>query len=265
MASVPRQLALDFRDLPRWGGRRAGAGRKPGPNPRDPHRARPRLAARFPCHVTLKVRRGIPSLRSARFVRAFETSLRCGCERGQYRVVHYAIQPDHVHAIVEAASKEDLASGMKSLDARLARAVHRAFDLRGRVLADRYHLRILRTPREVRNALAYVLLNARRHAAKLGRTLAKVARIDPASSGRWFDGWRSRPEGRAGCDPPAVAPARTWLLAGGWRRRGLIDLSEVPGAASGPAAERRRAGRAARLEATSSLGSKSLGRLVETG
>jgi len=94
----------------------------------------------------------------------------------------------------------------------------------------------------VRNALAYVLLNARRHAAKLGRTLAKVARIDPASSGRWFDGWRSRPEGRAGCDPPAVVPARTWLLAGGWRGRGLIDLSEVPGAASNRPAGRRDAG-----------------------
>jgi REP element-mobilizing transposase RayT len=188
---------------------------------------------RFPCHVTLKVRTGLPSLRSARFVREFERSLRAAYERGRFRVAHYVVQPDHVHAIVEAASREDLASGMKSLGARVARAVNRVFRLHGRVLADRYHLHILRTPREVRNALAYVLLNARRHAAKLGRRVSTALRIDPASSGRWFDGWRVPPSTRARCDPPAVATARTWLLAVGWRRRGVIDLSEVPGAMRG--------------------------------
>jgi hypothetical protein len=81
----------------------------------------------------------------------------------------------------------------------------------------------------VRNALAYVLLNARRHLARRLGSLPATSRVDPASSGRWFDGWRSPPA--RGCDPPAVAPPRTWLLRGGWRQRGLIDLSEVPGTA----------------------------------
>jgi len=53
------------------------------------------------------------------------------------------------------------------------------------------------------------------------------SRIDAASSGRWFDGWRQRVS-RAGSRPP-VARARTWLLAKGWRRYGLIDALEVPG------------------------------------
>jgi hypothetical protein len=102
---------------------------------------------------------------------------------------------------------------MKSFGSRLARAVNRVFGLHGRVLPDRYHLHILQTPREVRNALAYVLLDARRHAAKLGRRLTTAGRVDPASSGRWFDGWRIPFARRAGCDPPAVAAARTWLLS----------------------------------------------------
>jgi len=202
MARETRQLTLDLRD-------------------------RPLLAARFPCHVTLKVRREIPSLRSARLVREFERSLRAACERGRFRVTHYAVQPDHVHLIVEAANREDLAAGMKSIGARLARATNRVFRRRGQVLADRYHLHILRTPREVRRAIAYVLLNARRHLAKLGRRLKAMPQIDPASSGRWFDGWRSG-VGRA-YDPPAVAAPRTWLLRIGWRRHGLIDRGEVPG------------------------------------
>jgi REP element-mobilizing transposase RayT len=181
--------------------------------------------------LTLKALPELPSLRDVRFVREFERSLRDACERGRFRVAHYTIQPDHVHLIVEASSREDLAAGMKSIGARFARAVNRTFRLRGPVLADRYHLHILRTPREVRNAIAYVLLNARRHLAKRRGAFEASPRVDPASSGRWFDGWRSPSASCTGSDVPAVAPARTWLLRVGWRRRGLIDPSEVPGMA----------------------------------
>jgi REP element-mobilizing transposase RayT len=109
------------------------------------------------------VRAGLPSLRSRRFVREFRRSLRRACERGEFRVVHYSIQRDHLHLVVEAAGKAALGRGMKSVSARLARAANRAFGRRGAVLDGRYHLRVLRTPREVRHALAYVLLNARKH------------------------------------------------------------------------------------------------------
>jgi REP element-mobilizing transposase RayT len=228
MARRARQLDLDLHEEPRWGGRRAGAGRKPGPNPRDPHRARAPLAARFPCHVTLKVRTGLPSLRSGRLVRELERSFAEACERGRFRVAHYSIQTDHVHLIVEAASNRDLACGMKSIGSRLARAVNRVFARRGAVLVDRYHRHVPRTPREVRSALAYVLLNSRRHLAKLGRKVPSVAAIDPATSGDWFGGWT---HGRASTSrgPRAVATPRTWLLTLGWRRHGLISPAEVPG------------------------------------
>jgi REP element-mobilizing transposase RayT len=164
-----------------------------------------------------------------RLVREVEASFRRACERGRFRLVQYSIQSNHVHMIVEAASAADLARGMKSIGARLARAVNHVFRRRGRVLADRFHLHVLRTPREVRNALAYVLLNARRHAAKLRRSVSRGGSIDPASSGRWFDGWRSPFARRMAHDPPAVAIARTWLLRIGWQRAGRIDVSEVPG------------------------------------
>ena len=104
------------------------------------------------------------------------------------------------------------------------------------MLADRYHHRLLPTPKEVRVALRYVLLNARRHAstARAARTRGAV-RLDPASSARWFDGWKrgraivSEAE-RAGLHAwPAVARARTWLLTVGWRRHGLLDPADAPG------------------------------------
>lgn len=239
MSRRDSQLSLDLRPAPRWGGRRTGAGRKPGVRS-DPHRRRPAFSRATPCHVTLKLRSGLPSLRSARFIRAFTATLRAGCERGRFRIVHWSVQRDHLHLIVEASSTFDLGCGMKSVGVRLARAAQRAFGLgrRGVVLRDRFHLHVLRSPREVRNAIAYVLLNARRHAAQRDVALERMlARVDAASSGRWFDGWTRRSVATACAaasslpsrDAPAVARARSWLLAIGWRRAGLIDVSEVPG------------------------------------
>jgi putative transposase len=235
MPCDPRQLQIDLRPVSRWGGPRPGAGRKPGPNPGIRHRSRGTITERHPCHVTIRVRRGVPSLRSARLVAEFSQSLRESCERGRFRVVHWVLMRDHVHAIVEAASARDLASGMKAMCARLARAVNRVFRRCGRVIADRFHLHVLRTPREVRAAIAYVLLNARRHAAKAGRRNDPIGRIDPASSGSWFDGWSARvgsSNGRSAVPETGLRPvarARSWLLSVGWRRVGLIDPAEIPG------------------------------------
>jgi hypothetical protein len=148
-------------------------------------------------------------------------------QRRGFHLVHYSIQSDHVHMIVEADGANDLARGLKAVAARFARAVNRVFGRVGRVLADRCHVHVLKAPREVRNAIAYVLLNARRHLAKLGRPLPRTTRIDPASSGRWFAGWRTAT--LQAKDPPVVATARSWLLSVGWRRWGLIDVDEIPG------------------------------------
>ena len=136
-----------------------------------------------------------------------------------------------MHLLVEAASARDLACGMKSIGARLARAVHRAFRSRGPVLAERYHLHVLKTSREVRNALAYVLLNARKHWRER-HGVAPPVRLDAASSAACFDGWRTTGQAlaelRAPPEAAEVARPRTWLLRAGWRRHGLIDPAEVP-------------------------------------
>ena len=185
------------------------------------------MSRRIPAHVTLKIRAGIPSLRSVRFVREAERSFRVSCDRGDFRLVHYTLQHNHAHLIVEATDACALARGMKAIGSRLARAVNRVFGRRGPVLLERFHLRVLRTPLEVRRALAYVLLNARRHAERVKYTLG----VDPGSSGRWFDGWTRLPSSQrpGAASVAAVAAARTWLLRVGWRKHGLIDPNERPG------------------------------------
>ena len=232
------QLSLALKNPPRWGGKRDGAGRKPGEKPRLRHRSREPFGRPIPAHVTLRLRPGLVSLRTVKLVHEIERSFADGCERGSFRLVHYSLQGNHAHLVVEARDTDALGRGMKAIGSRLARAVNRVMERSGPVLADRYHLRLLPTPREVHRALRYVLLNARRHAAGAGRkvTRAMDVLLDPASSARWFDGWkpraaRTRDHGASPTFgiPRAVARARTWLLATGWRRHGLLDPADVPG------------------------------------
>jgi len=227
----------DYRMRTGRGGPRPGAGRPRGPRPRVLHRERERIPGHCPVHVTLRVRPGVPSLRSGALVHEWKCSLAEASERDNFRVTQYSLQGDHVHLIVEANGREALAAGMKSIASRLARAVNRVWGRTGPVLDGRYHHRLLRTPREVRRALAYVLLNARRHWSKRRAGQRPPVRLDEASSARWFDGWRlawrSRlaPSDGGERGRPETAPARTWLLRIGWRRHGLIDPNEVPGIA----------------------------------
>jgi REP element-mobilizing transposase RayT len=217
------QLPLPLAPRFGWGGARKGAGRPAGSRPRVQHLLRPPVPGWAPAHVTVRVRPGLPSLRRGAFVQELRASLRRGCERGDFRVLHYSVQADHVHLLVESAGKRALACGMKSIGARLARAIHRADALRGPVLDGRYHLRVLRTPREVRNAIAYVLLNVRHHLVKRGGTPSRHV-LDAASSARWFDGWAARATPRpTPAGAPEVARPHTWLARVGWRRHGLID------------------------------------------
>ena len=229
-----RQLSFtDYRMRTGSGGPRPGAGRPRGPRPRVLHREREAAPVHYPVHVTLRVRPGVPSLRGGRLVHEWRRSLAVASERGEFRVAHYSLQGDHAHLIVEARGKEALARGMKSIGARLARAVNRVGQRSGPVLDGRYHHRSLRSPREVRRALAYVRLNARRHLAKSrGVSRRATAHLDGASSARWFDGWRPEVASRARVSSitPEVARPRTWLLRVGWRRHGLEDPSEVPSA-----------------------------------
>ena len=211
------------------GGRRAGAGRKRSKKRACVERTgRDQRVKGCPIMVTMKLQRGLPSLRSRAGFEATLRSIGGGNERFGFRVVHYSILSNHVHMVVEADDRSSLTLGMQGLCIRMAKALNRAWARKGKIFVDRYHDRVLRSPREVRSALAYVLKNAMRHGYKLGGRL-----LDLCSSGRVFDGWKeSEARAEVGSDCLPVVAARTWLLRIGWRRRGLISALSVPGPAS---------------------------------
>ena len=174
-----------------------------------------------PIHVTLRRAKGLPSLRTDRLHHLVREVVR-ETRREEFRIVHYSVQADHVHMIVEAEDGRALSSGMRSFAVRVARRVNRRVLGRsaGRVWGDRYHRRDLCSPRQVRNTLVYVLGNHLKH----GET--KVGLLDPCSSGPWWDGWIHILEPPS--HPNPTAPAQTWLLRRGWQPLGLLHLGEVP-------------------------------------
>jgi REP element-mobilizing transposase RayT len=175
----------------------------------------------LPVEVTLRVKPGLPSLRGLREFEVLRGAIAAGCERDGFRLVHFSVRSNHLHLIVEGDARPTLARGLQGLAIRMARSLNRLWRRAGSVFADRYHDRILRSPREVWNALRYVLCNARKHGAWTSRT-----RHDPFSSAPWFDGWRGaqrKPE-----QPSPTARAHTWLLRTGWSFHGLIDIDATP-------------------------------------
>lgn len=220
----PRQFTIDFRT---HGGVRPGAGRKPALGRRRvSHAPRGDLAPTEPVLVTMKIRADLVNLRTLRRFRLVIAALQKARERLGARINEFSIQSDHVHLVIEIRGRVALSRAMQGLAVRIARKLNRALGRRGKVFADRFHHRALSTPRQVRNALAYVLCNARKH------RVAPHARgwLDPFSSARTFDGWtRSCVVGTDEDGARITAPPRTWLLRTGWRRGGLLDPDHVPG------------------------------------
>jgi REP element-mobilizing transposase RayT len=215
----PKQITIDFR---KHGGARPGAGRKPnGAKAGVAHEARGAVGGAMPVLVTMKLLAGVTNLRNQRRCRAVLASLRRACDRFHTRIVEFSVQHDHVHLVVETKDARSLSRSMQGLAVRLARALNRSLGRRGKIFKERFHHRVLGTPRQVRNALGYVLCNARKH-----RAAPNVSGwLDPLSSAGSFDGWRGRTTRTARLTPPP----RTWLLRIGWRREGLLSPDHTPG------------------------------------
>ena len=94
---------------------------------------------------------------------------------------------------------------------RMARAVNRILERHGNVWSERYHARPLKTPREVRNGIVYVLMNRQKLASK-------AMGLDPCSSASIFNGWKVPPSlapPRTSIEKAPVEPPATWLLRSG--------------------------------------------------
>ena len=220
-----RQLELRPRT---WGGKREGAGRKPLPEGqrRVSHLAREPFEKATPAHVTLRVLPHVWNLRSSRSYRRLLRAFQGHLGRHPLRLIEFSVQGNHLHLIVEADSSVALSRGMQGLAIRIARALNRMMSRGGRVFADHYHARLLRTPTELARAIGYVLGNAAHH--------FRGPRADPFASAALTLELRAQ----------TLAPPETWLVRLGWRRaktaleppNGAFGAPPAGGTTRGPSA-----------------------------
>ena len=156
------------------------------------HKRRPEHARRFPLHAVLRAREDVPRLRRSEIFREIRQALADGAERDGFRLVHFSVQGNHIHLVVEAMDRRALARGMQGLAIRIARAINRAAGRKGRVFSDHYFARELRTPAEVRRAVRYVLDNF----------ILQAQLHTPQTDSR----------------ASSLMAPRTWLLTTGWLR-----------------------------------------------
>jgi putative transposase len=211
---MEKQISFSFISR---GGARKGAGRPRLQLHDAQHVARPRLNSRIPFHVTLRFDELVPNLRDERFVRQFTKAVAGAREKG-LNVNQFSILSNHIHVLGETESNETLTSGILSLQSSIVWALRRIFRYAGQVFRGRFHLRELKSPREVRNALLYVIFNHAKHCQ-----MAPFA--DLFSSAFSFHELR-RFVARPGRAPrwqneiaEALAPARSWLQTVGWKRQ----------------------------------------------
>jgi REP element-mobilizing transposase RayT len=219
MRRKQRQLELDFRAR---GGKRRGAGRKPkGEKAEIAHAVREEKKRHEPSLVTVRLAAGLPSLQRADAMQIALAAVGAASNRHGMRLIHYSVQSNHLHLLVEADDRASVARGMNALLSPLARALNKLWGRCGQVFPQRYHDEAISTPAQARNALRYVLQNGKKHGH------VPRSSIDLCSSAPAFDGWKQRPSIPA--TPIAtLAPPSVWLLTTGWRRHGLISLDELP-------------------------------------
>ncbi len=189
------------------GGRRLGAGRPKGTrrSERMPHTRRPPVSRHRPHHVTVRVTRETWNLRSQRCFAPIREALAAVHQRPSFRVVHFSVQHNHLHLLVEAEDRTRMTRGIRALLVRIARGLNRVMKSRGARFGDRYHEHVLATPNETKNALRYVLGNRQHHLRQWGKSAPPS---DPFTS--------------ATLDEALVHRPASWLLREGWTRAGPL-------------------------------------------
>jgi REP element-mobilizing transposase RayT len=233
---VARRRPGEQLELPKtggWGGARRGAGRKraAGERSRVEHARRPPHKGRHPVHVTLRAKTGLPSFRKQRVHRLLAEVLQDQRKRrykDDFRVLHFSIQGNHLHLIVEADSERGdggyrpLRAGISGLEIAFARRLNRMLGRTGKVWADRYHRHDLKTPREMSRGLAYVFGNYTHH----GEWSYGDGVLDVFSSAWLFDGWAGPhvvfDDSERWWWP--ICPARSWLASCGYLKHGRLTI-----------------------------------------
>jgi REP element-mobilizing transposase RayT len=130
------------------------------------HRTREDIPSQSPVHVTIKINKQIVyTLRNKILFKKISRAIMKARARG-LRVIHFSVQRDHIHFLLEAKDKILLGKSMQAMMISLAKSLKFASKTSlKKIFKDRYHVHILKTLTEIKNAKLYILGNALKHGA----------------------------------------------------------------------------------------------------
>ena len=138
------------------------AGRPAIHDPGIRHTKRLRLKKPSSLHLTIKVRENKADIQNKRILKAFHHAIKRARLKG-LKVVHYTLEYNHVHLLVECVDNEVLHRGMQAFGITIAKAINKIKRVKGGVYKNRYHLRLINSSRQLKNVLHYIFDNGIKH------------------------------------------------------------------------------------------------------
>jgi len=133
------------------------------------HHSRPHLLSGKPVHVTIKTDKNIiPNLRNKILYKEIRASFKRARLLG-IRIIHFTVQRDHIHFLIEAQNKKQLGQSMRALSISLTKRLSRVLAKKIKALKTRYHLHILKSLKEIKNVANYIQNNGKKHRVVLNK------------------------------------------------------------------------------------------------
>lgn len=126
------------------------------------HIARDEIKKLTPLHLTIKIEKDKAGLKNKFILKSLHSSIKKARKIG-LKIIHYTLEYDHVHLLVETDNKTALARGMQSFGISFSKSINKIKKAQGKVFKTRYHYRKLKTPAEVKNVFNYIFGNSLKH------------------------------------------------------------------------------------------------------
>lgn len=141
---------------------RKRAGRPPVNDAGIRHTSRPVISKPASLHLTIKVKRNKADIKNKAVLAILKKAILNARLKG-LKVIHYSLEFDHVHLLIEADNNKILGKGMQAFGVTLAKAINKLWRLGGGVYKHRYHFRRITGSKDLRNVMNYIFKNGVKH------------------------------------------------------------------------------------------------------
>lgn len=139
-----------------------GAGRSAKHDAGIRHTSRPKISRPTSLHLTIKVKSIKANIKNKIILHMLKRAI-LNARRQGLKVIHFSLEYDHVHLLIEADNNLTLGKGMKALGVTLAKRINKFRGLKGAVYKHRYHFRRVGSSAQLKKVMNYIFSNGVKH------------------------------------------------------------------------------------------------------